>query len=137
MLGRLLLVPALMVVPLLCSAQMADQRKELKPAARACDMRYAMLLLKVVDRSGAPVDGVSMTLRRDGVATPLQTDSTGSSGQVTLAEDGDLGRIPAARNDYTVTLRKGGKIRRVKMQLGADAAGCHIARLSGPTVVTF
>lgn len=135
--GKLLLLSAFMAVPLLCSAQVTDKREELKRAARACDMRYAMLLLKVVDRAGAPVGGVNMTLRRDGVATPLHTGSTGAGGEVTLAEDGDLGRIPAARSNYTVTLRKGGKIRRVKMQLGADAAGCHIALLSGPAVVTF
>jgi len=137
MFGRLLLVPALLAMPLVCSAQMTEKREELRRAARACDMRYALLMLKVVDGSGAPVEGVQMTLRRDGVDAPLHADSTGAGGQVTLAEDSDLGRIPAARSDYTVTLRKGGKIRRVKMQLGADAAGCHIALLSGPAVVTF
>jgi len=137
MLGRLLLVPTLLAAPHLCSAQMTEKRDELRRAARVCDMRYALLLLKVVDRAGAPVEGVRMTLRRDGVASPLHEESTGPGGQVTLAEDGDLGRMPAARSGYTVTLRKGGKIRRVKMELGADAAGCHIALLSGPAVVTF
>jgi len=135
--GKLLLVSAFMAVPLLCSAQVTDKREELRREARVCDMRYALLLLKVVDRAGAPVNGVTMTLRRDGVPTPLHTETTGPGGEVTLAEDGDLRRIPAARSDYTVSLRKGGKIRRVKMQLGADAAGCHIALLSGPAVVTF
>lgn len=139
--ARLLLVPAILALPLLCSAQvsapMAARRAELRRAARACDMRSGMILMTVVDSAGAPVEGVRMTLRRDGVAAPLHEDSTGHGGQVTLAEDGDLGRIPAKRNRYSVTLRKGGKTQRVKVQLGADAAGCHIALLSGPTVVTF
>lgn len=137
MFSRLLVVSALMAVPHLCSAQMSDRREELRRAARACDMRYALLLLKVVDSAGVAVGGVSMTLRRDGVDTPLHEEVTGPGGEVTLAEDSDLGRIPAARSDYIVTLRKGGKVRRAKLQLGADAAGCHIALLSGPSVVTF
>ena len=137
MLGKLLLIPAFMAVPLLCLAQVTDKREELRRAAQTCDMRYMLLMLQVVNRAGAPVADVSMTLRRDGVPTPLYTLSTGPTGEVTLAEDGDLRRIPAAGSDFTVTLRRGAKIGRVKYRLGADEAGCHIALLSGPTVVTF
>ena len=137
MLGKLLVIPAFVAVPLQCLAQVTDKREDLRRAAQTCDMRYKLLMLQVVDRTGAPVAGVNITLRRDGVPAPLYTLSTSPTGEVTLAEDVDLRRIPAAGSDFTVTLRRGAKIRRVKYRLGADGAGCHIALLSGPTVVTF
>ncbi|MCC7054655.1 MAG: hypothetical protein IT355_15395 [Gemmatimonadaceae bacterium] len=101
-------------------------------------MRYKLLRLTVVDRAGAPVPGVTLTI----AGFPATSEGpprmvTSEAGVVTLAEDNDLQRLPAAGAEYTVTLRKGRKVRHVKVRLGPDAAGCHIALLAGPTAVTF
>jgi hypothetical protein len=103
-----------------------------------CDMRYKLLTVTVVDRTGAPVSGVTVTIEGfpETVEGPRDMVTTGT-GVVQIAEDNDLQRLPAAGATYTVVLRKGSKVRRVRMRFGPDAAGCHIALLAGSPTIRF
>lgn len=135
---RALLVLVLLVGPLgSAAAQDGGVIRSRLPRARACDMGFKLLMLRVEDSTGTPVAGVTVMLHRDGHKDLLRTETTSPTGEVTVADDGDLGRLPPEGAAFTVTLRKAAKTRRVKIRLGADAGGCHIVLLSGPTVVTF
>lgn len=123
--------------PLTANAQTDGANRKRLPTAQACDMRFKLLELRVQTVSGAPIVGVTVSLRREGQTEPLRTETTSALGLVTVADDGELARIPKQGAAYTITLRKSGRTKRVPIRLGADAGGCHIAMLSGPTVVTF
>jgi hypothetical protein len=128
-------------MPSLLGAQAADLRQRFRADTGArpmCDMRYKLLMLTVVDTKGAPVPGVTVTVS----GLPASSEGreprvTSAAGEAQYAEDIDMRVIPAAGTDITVTLRKGRKVRRATLRIGHDAAGCHIALLSGSSTIRF
>jgi hypothetical protein len=131
------------VVLLLCGsvraagAQGGRARPNPLPAAQVCDMRFKLLELRVQDATAKPVAGVLVTLRRDGQTDAVRSETTSSMGLISIADDTELPRVPPKGAPYTITLRKGNRTRRVPIRLGPDSSGCHIALLSGSSVVTF
>ena len=135
---RALLAIVFLAGPLhVAAAQDSGVSRSRLPTARVCDMGFKLLMLRVEDSTGAPIAGVTMTLHRDGQKAPLRKETTSPTGDVNVADDGDLRRLPPAGAAFTVTLHKAAKTRRVKIRLGADAGGCHVVLLSGQTVVRF
>ena len=128
------------LVPTLVSAQGSTRRLTRADvrSRQVCDMRYKLLMLTVVDRSGAPVPGVTVEIPGFPASPEGPREMvTSDSGEVQVAEDLDLQRLPKAGATYTATLRKGATVRRVRLRFGPDAAGCHIALLSGPSTIRF
>ena len=133
-----ILMAALM--PSLATAQAPTKRPSRADASsrQVCDMQYKLLIVTVLDRAGAPVPGVTVEIP----GFPATSEGprqmvTSDRGEVQVAEDIDLQRLPKAGAAYQVVLRKGAKVRRVRMRFGPDAAGCHIALLSGPATIRF
>ncbi len=67
-----------------------------------------MLRLHVQDSAGRPIVGVVASLTRKGNAA-----------------------------DFVVTLRSGERARHVPVRLAHEVGGCHVDKVSGPTIVTF
>lgn len=139
MLRPVLLAGALaLATPSLVTAQRPARPARPDTATRMCDMRYKMLMLTVVDRSGKPVPGVTVTLSGIPASSEGRTpQTTSASGEAQFAEDADMRFVTAEGSKVTITLRQGRKVKRVPMTLGHDAAGCHIALLAGNTTIRF
>jgi hypothetical protein len=112
--------------------------KPLPPASRICDMSMRLVSLRLVDASGAPVSGASITVRRVRTRTMLaNAEAMGGQGDYKVLEDGMLKDLRHNGEPFDVTFAKDGRTRRVRIRLGMDAGGCHVMLKSGPTRIVF
>ncbi len=103
---------------------------------RICDMSARIVAVRLVDRAGAPISDASIRVRRIRTRSLLErAESMGESGDYRIVEDGDLRDLRPAGEPFDVTFRKGTRSRTVRLLLGSDPAGCHVALLRGPTTI--
>ena len=108
----------------------------LPSGGKICDMSARVVAIRLVDASGAPVSGASITVRRRSTGAMLtRAESMGGSGDYRILEGGDLPDLRAAGERFDVTFRKGTRTRTVRLQIGQDSARCQIKLLAGPTRV--
>lgn len=137
----LLAVAFAATMPSLLAAQATDLRQRLRAdtgARQMCDMRYKLLMVTVVNAKGTPVPGVTVTVSGlPATSEGREPRVTSATGEAQFAEDSDMGHVSAGGTEVTLTLRKGRKVRRATLRIGHDAAGCHIALLSGSPTIRF
>lgn len=108
------------------------------PPDRVCDMSMRIISLRLVSRSGTPVDGASITVRRVRTRTSLTTAAAmGSQGDYKVLEDGTLSDLRRSGEPFDVTFVKDGRTRRVRLQIGMDKSGCHVELKSGAQRITM
>ena len=112
--------------------------KPLPPERRICDMSMRIVSLQLRTAAGAPVSGASITVRRVRTRTLVdRAEAMGDQGDYKVIEDGTLADLRAGGEPFDVTFRKGARVRRVRLIIGMDAGGCHVALKSGTTRVSM
>lgn len=103
---------------------------------RICDMSMRVITMQLVDRSGAPLGGAGITVRRvRRRATVSGAASMGAGGDYKILEDGEISDLRPAGEPFDVTFAAAGRRKRVRLVIGMDPARCHVAQKSGPTKV--
>lgn len=123
------------------AVQAAAQRPtnvRLPSTAQICDMSARAIVIRLVDASGSPVSDAQIAVRRVRTRTRLnRVEALGSDGEYKILEDGTLSDLRRGGEPFDVTFTRGRQTRRVRIILGMDASGCHIALKSGPVRVTL
>ena len=105
---------------------------------RICDMSMRVIAMRLVDSAGAPVPGAAITVRRVRTKTMLEhAEAMGGQGDYKVLEDGTLPNLRRGGEPFDVRFTLGGRSRRVRLQIGMDAGGCHVELKRGATTVTF
>jgi hypothetical protein len=107
------------------------------PAARVCDMSMRVLIMQLVDSSGATVSGATLTVRRvrTGAVVP-RAESTGD-GSYNVLEDGAVANVRRAGEPFDITFALGARRRRVRVRIGMDDAGCHVRFIAVPPKIVL
>jgi hypothetical protein len=119
------------------SAQSPPLTATLPAAKQVCDMRLALLTVRVADGRGAAAVGAMVTVTRVRGGSVVRRDSVGVGGDITILQDGDIDitRLSPSGEPFDVVVSQGRRSRRVRVVVGSDSARCHIRLLSGPTVI--
>jgi hypothetical protein len=107
------------------------------PASQSCDMSARVLMLSLVDaRTGAPLREGAVTVHLKSTGAKLRDGQhfPGKVGDWIVLEDGDLARsaTPVA---VEIVVRHAGRTVRHTVEVGTDAAGCHIGFTRAPGVL--
>ena len=110
----------------------------LPASERICDMSMRVITMRLVDRSGAPVGGAEISVRRVRRRVPVSgAESMGAGGDYKILEDGTIQDLRPGGEPFDVTFTASGRRKRVRLVIGMDSARCHVALKSGPTKVTL
>jgi hypothetical protein len=126
-------LPAAMV-----AGAQAPTTATLPPTRQVCDMSLRIVSMRLVDANGAPVSGATVAVRR--VRTRIMianAEAMGGQGDYKIAEDGSIPDLRKGGEPFDVTFTKDGRSRRVRVIIGTDASGCHVAMKSSQRPVTM
>lgn len=107
------------------------------PAQRMCDMSFRVLMVRVVDSAGAPVPDARITVQRVRTRQRVAQAEAMSAGDYKVLEDGALRDLRAAGEPFDVTLVKGARTRRVRVQVGMDEGRCHVRFIRVPDTIVL
>jgi hypothetical protein len=126
------------LVPLLALASAGMAQSRPLPEARICDMSFRVLMMHLVDSTGAPVSNAGLTVRRVRTRTLVErTEAIGSGGEYKVMEDNALPDLRRTGEAFDVQFSRGDRTKRVRVRIGTDAAGCHVRFIVDPKPVIF
>jgi hypothetical protein len=106
------------------------------PTERVCDMSAKLVSMRLVDASNTGIGGATVTVRRARTRVALPSAAPmGAGGDYLILEDGQLADLRPDGELFEVTLRKGRRVVRHRLEIGMDAARCHIEVKRGALVV--
>jgi hypothetical protein len=110
----------------------------LPPSRQVCDMSLRIVSMRLVDANGAAVSGATVAVRRVRTRIAIaNAEAMGSQGDYKIAEDGSIPDLRKSGEPFDVTFTKDGRSRRVRVIIGMDASGCHVAMKSSQQAVTL
>ncbi len=105
---------------------------------QVCDMSARAIILRLVDRAGAPISDASIIVTRVRTRARLpRVEALGSGGEYKVLEDGTLTDLRPTGEPFDVTFTHARRTRRTRIVLGLDPSRCHIELKSGASKVTF
>lgn len=104
-------------------------------ADRMCDMSVRSVTVRLIDRAGTPVPDAAILVRRVHRRTLVQGAASLGGGRYTVIEDGAIADLRPGGEPFDVTFRRSDRLQRVRLIIGMDAAGCHVALKGGRTTV--
>jgi hypothetical protein len=117
-----------LIAPVLCG-------QEGPSANRRCDMSVHRVTVRLLDRVGTPVPDASILVRRVHRRTLMRGAASLGDGQYTVIADGALADLRPGGEPFDVTFRRKDRLQRVRLIIGMDAAGCHVALKGGRTSI--
>jgi 2-polyprenyl-6-methoxyphenol hydroxylase-like FAD-dependent oxidoreductase len=128
----------ILAVAVSAAGAQSSTARPLPAGSRICDMSMRIISMRLVDSSGAPVPGASITVRRVRTRALLaQAEAMGGQGDYKILEDGTLTDLRRGGEPFEVRFTKNSRTRRVRLIIGMDPGGCHVTLKSGPTTVTM
>jgi hypothetical protein len=127
---------ALSVLPLQAQDPVVQQSR-LRASAKACDMRHALLMFRVVDASDRAIPGAVVRVRRVRGGTEQTVAGSGPDGSFMIAEDGSIPNLRASGEPFEVIVTAAGRTQRQRLTIGMDANQCHVTILRGPAMLRF
>lgn len=124
------------VLGVACALPLSAQSARL-PAAQMCDMSFRVLMLHVVDSAGVPVPDARLVVRRLRTKQVVPQAEVMTAGDYKVFEDGALPDLRASGEPFEVTLVKGRRTKRLRVQVGMDAARCHVRFITVPGAVVL
>ena len=107
------------------------------PGAQICDMSFRVLIMQVVDSSGAPVRDATLLVRRVRTGVMIDRPNVSDDGSYQILEDGALRDLRRTGEPFDVTFAKGKRARRARVRIGMDAGGCHVRFIVVPPRVVL
>lgn len=104
-------------------------------AARQCDQRFVLLRVEVHTAEGRRIEDARVEVResRDGALVRV-LENAGPDGGYFILDDDVPGPV-APGVSYDVTATADGRTATARVVAGAGPDGCHVALLSGPSVL--
>lgn len=108
-----------------------------------CDASLALLSLRVVSRTGEPVQGASVAVRsvKTGAIVARYTgridDGSGlyASGSYAVMDDSFIPKLAQQGNEFDIVVRLGSKHARARWRIAAGH--CHVKRVAGEDTLTL
>lgn len=116
-------------------ADLTDHRPPDSADQVACTMSFAMITVRVVDTTGALVEGatIAVTRARTGENVQLHDQGLPYAGTYVVLDDSWREKVDPAGERFDVTASKDGRQGSAQLTIGAPGAGhCHVQRLAGP-----
>lgn len=117
-----------LIAPVLCG-------QEGPSANRMCDTSVHRVTVRLLDRVGTPVPDASILVRRVHRRTLMRGAASLGDGRYTVITDGALADLRPGGEPFDVTFRRKDRLQRVRLIIGMDAAGCHVALKGGRTSI--
>lgn len=112
---------------------------KLPPAngVQACTMVERVLMMQVVDASGAPIADAKITVRNLRTRSIVDRAEAMGSGDYRIFDDGGVKSVNRAGDPFDVLFTYGTRARHVRVNIGTDAQGCHVRFITVPRKVVL
>jgi hypothetical protein len=107
------------------------------PPAQVCDMSSSVLLMQLVDASGARITDARVTVRRVRTGALVERAESTGDGSYRILEDGGLRDLRREGEPFDVTFVRGARTRRARVRIGLDERGCHVRFVAVPRAVVM
>lgn len=104
---------------------------------KACTMVERVLMMQVVDASGAAIADAKITVRNLRTRSIVERAEAMGDGAYRIADDGDATSVRRAGDPFDVLFTYGTRMRHVRVRIGTDTEGCHVRFITVPRKVVL